>query len=326
MSADIKFLGKTIHADVVPASDIEFSHMRFGFDMDGPSEVAVNGGILQGTCKQAALLLLEKLTTWKRPPAPAVADPEKECARGFHCRENAEALENSKPEVAVKLYNSACEDDDEDACVRGADISMGMSPDGHGEHAARARVMLDMACQRELARACAASGKIQLIPLEAGKLASDYQRAEALESYLRACDLGLRDACAAAAPLVKGTPFAEAAPLLTGSGPIKTKTMGMLFALRWGQWTKFENGQPTMWITRRPQKLPEGALVTEFSIDKLPKGVVAPSGVETVYALALEGGHGGIDTPCLHCMPSGRPTVKFMMPSLDCVCALAPKN
>jgi hypothetical protein len=96
--------------------------------------------------------------------------------------------------------------------------------------------------------------------------------------------------------------------------------MGTLFAFRWGQWTKMDRGQPTMWSTSRPSKLPEGALVREFSIDKLPRGIVAPHGVETVYAIALD--RNGDD--CGVCKPSGGGDSIYSMRSYDCVCALNP--
>jgi hypothetical protein len=189
---------------------------------------------------------------------------------------------------------------------------------------ALARVALEMACQRDLAHACTGAAQVSLIADEAGTPPSDYQRREALPFALRACDLGDRDACTLAAPLVKNTPYAEAAPLLGGAKSVASKQMGTLFAFRWGQWTKMDRGQPTLWGTKRPSKLPEGAIVRELGAATLPRGIVPPPGVETVYALALDGGHGGYDAPCDHCNPSGGGGSIYSMRSLDCVCAVSP--
>ncbi|MEO7093732.1 MAG: hypothetical protein ABI175_10810, partial [Polyangiales bacterium] len=126
--------------------------------------------------------------------------------------------------------------------------------------------------------------------------------------------------------LVKGTPFAEAAKLLLDGKPVVTKRMGTLFAFRWGQWTKMDNGQPTLWVTRRPSNPPAGGVVREFAVGDLPRGVVAPPGVETVYAVALRGGHGEYDTTCDRCNSSAKGTSIYAMRALDCVCAIGPEH
>lgn len=324
MSADMTMLGRDVHADVQPAADIEFKHLQPALSFAKVSASDVAGGILQGTCKQAGYALLEALTTWKRPPPPPRADPVAECERGFRCRDNAEMLEATDRATAAKLYAEACVHDDEAACLRSAELEVELSR-GSDEHRAQARVLLEMACARDLAGACAGAGRIALLPLEPGKPPSDWQRHEALVLYLRACDLGVRDACAAAAPLLEGTAFAEAAPLLTGAASVRSRTLGTIFALRWGQWTKRDRGQPTAWLTSQPPRVPDGAIVTPFEVGKLPPGVIAPAGATTVYAVALRGSHGGHDDRCHRCMPSGGGDGMFAMRSFDCVCALAPK-
>ncbi|HWU88658.1 MAG TPA: hypothetical protein VN253_15435 [Kofleriaceae bacterium] len=326
MSADLAFLGHGVHADVQPAADIEFKHwQQRGILFEKVSASDVASGIMQGTCKQAGYALLEALTAWKRPPPPLPrADPVAECERGFHCRDNAEMLEATDRVTAAKLYAKACADDDEEACLRSADLEVELSRGGD-RHPVEARVTLAMACARELAAACARAGQLALLPLEPGKPPSDWQRHEALVLYLRACDLGARDACAAAAPLLEGTAFAEAAPLLTGTASVRSRTFGTIFALRWGQWTKFDRGQPTVWVTSRSARVPDGVIVTPFEVGRLPPGVVAPAGATMVYAVALDGGRGGHDDRCDRCMPSGGDDSVFAMRSFACVCALAPK-
>lgn len=318
---DLKLVGKTVHVDVEPPADLEFEYTRYSFDMGGVTDSDVAGGIMQGTCRQAGYVLLEQLTSWKRPEPPPPSDPMKDCERGFHCRESADALAETDPATAAELYAKACQHDDEEACELLAAIVIA-SPSRAKD--ALARVTLDLACSQEQARACAAGAQVALISDEPGKPPSDWRRRDALLLALRACDLGVRDACTMAAPLVKGTPYAEAAPLLAGASSVKSKRMGTLFALRWGQWTNMDRGQPTMWATKRPAKLPEGAIVREFSGDKLPRGIVPPSGVETVYAIALDGGHGGVDTQCAVCKPSGGGGSIYSMRNMDCVCSLTP--
>ena len=323
MTADLVFLGKHVHADVQPAASIEFQRVLIGVPLDGPSAEDVAGGVMEGTCKQAGYALLEALTTWRRPPPPPEPDPVTECDQGFHCRENADLLAPTQPATAAKLYAKACDHDDDDACVRGAELEMSLAK-GLDDHRAQAEVMLEMACTRDLPHACAASGRLKLVPLAPGEPVSAADRAEAVAGFLRACDLGLHDACAAAAPLLHGTPLADAAPLLTGAPSVRSRTLGRVFALRWGQWTKFDRGQPTAWVTAPPAHLADAALVTPFAVDHLPAGIVAPAGADMVYAVAFDKGRGQIDDRCERCMPSGGGKDMFSMRSMDCVCAIAP--
>ena len=321
MTADMKLLGHEVHATVQPGDDIEFTHMVIGVPLEGPSAEDVAGGVLQGTCKQAGYALLESLTTWKRPAPPPRPDPMTECQQGFHCRENAERLEATDRATAAKLYARACEHDDEPACLRGAELEMELAK-GVDDHRAQAEVMLEMACSRDLARTCTAEARLKLVPLEPGKPPSDSDREEALASFLHACDLGDDDGCQGAAPLLAGTPFADAAPLLSGAATAKSRTLGTIFAVHWGQWTELDRGQATVWVTREPARVPEGAIVTPFSSDRIPAGIHAPDGATTVYAIAL---HGGTDR-CSQCMPSGGGDSLYSMRSFSCVCAIAPKR
>jgi hypothetical protein len=297
MTADLKLLGKKLHVESSPQGMIEFKRFRLAsmpFEKMTASDVA--GAIMQGTCRDVGYAMLEQWTTWRRPP-PQKTDPLEACKEGFGCRESAEELESSDPALAATLYNEACEHDDELACERLGAIA---------SDRAAAAFTLEMACGRELPRACVALGK----------LATDERT---LLAYLRACDLGMPEACSAAAPLLAKTPFARAASVLVDGKPVKTK-LGTIFALRWGQWTKWDRGQPTAWVTTQPARLPEGAIVTEFSLDKLPKGITPPPGVESVYAIALDGG----DDRCQRCNPSGGGESIYHMRSFDCVCVLAP--
>jgi len=321
MAADMKWLGKSLHASVEPAQEIEFTYTQFGISLEGLSREDVAGGILQGTCKQLGYSLIESRTKWRRPPPPPRPDPVAECERGFHCRENAEELEEKDPAAAGRLFASACEHDDEDACLRGAAIEMNLSK-GIDDHRAQAEVMLEMACARDLARTCTASARIKMTPLEPGKAVSPGQRDEALAADLRGCDLGDSEGCEAAVPLLKGTPFADAAPLLAGSPTARSRTLGTIFALRWGQWSQLDQGQATAWVTKEPAHLPEGAVVTPFSGDRIPAGIQPPDGVTTVYAIALRGG----GERCQQCMPSGGGDSIYSMRSMSCVCAIAPKQ
>jgi hypothetical protein len=322
LAADMKLIGKTVHADVEPAANIQFEYTRYStFSTDGASENEINGGILQNTCMQAGYVLLEQLTTWKRPPPPPPSDPVSDCKRGFNCRENADTLADRDPKTAETLYAEACEHGDATACTRLTNIVLEAPA---ATDLSLARLALDTACQQEVATACSGRATLSLISRESGKPPSEWQRREALVVALRGCDLGAREACAVVVPLLEKTPYAEAAPLLTGASTVASKRMGTIFGLHWGQWTKMDSGQPTLWVTREPH-VPAGALVREFSRDKLPHGIVAPPDVETVYAIALRGGQGDYDTSCEHCKPSGGGDSIYSMRNLDCVCALVPQ-
>ena len=150
MHAEMELLGKKLAIDVAPPANIEFKHYRMGYELGGLTASDVAVGIVQGTCKEAALALIESMTTWQRPARPPPPDPVHECLdQGFHCRDNAIALEGSAPDKAAKLYAKSCEHGDDDACVRGADLEIRLSH-GIDDHSAQAHVMLDMACMREL--------------------------------------------------------------------------------------------------------------------------------------------------------------------------------
>jgi hypothetical protein len=323
LEGDVAFAGETVHVKVQPGSDIKFEYTRYTFDTgNGISDTEVAAGILANTCKQAGYELLEKVTSWHRPAPPAPPDPLADCKRGFHCVENADALAESDPGKAEQLYAEACQHEDANACVRLAAIVVGTP--AKTDHAL-ARVMLDLACSQDVASACTGAAQVTMLPDEPGKAAGEYQRDEALPLALHGCDLRSRDGCELAATLVKNTPFAEGATLLVGGKPVASKRMGTLFALRWGQWTKFDRGQPTLWGTRRPSNPPTGAIVREFSAGELPGGIVPPPGVETVYALALDGGTGGLDSACERCNKSGKGDSIYAMRALDCVCSISPR-
>ena len=314
MSADVTFLGKTFHVDVKPADQFEFSYVRDPIPLGGIDDFQIKGGITQGTCRELGYAILEKVTTWKRPAAEK-RDPVTDCEQGFGCGDNAEQVAAKDPAAAAKMYQSACDDKDQDACIHAADLELGLSK-GHDDHFAQAKVSLEMACARDLARTCAAAARVILSPSDAG----DYEREEALRFLLRGCDLGDRDACTAAAPVVKKSKFAEAAPLFAGAKAVHSKTYGDIFALRWGQWTKFDMGQPTLWVTKQPAHPDADAVVTRFERSALPKGLLIPDSVDVVYAVARKAS----GEACNQCNPSGGGDGMFAMRSLDCVCVIAP--
>lgn len=319
---DVKLAGKTVHVEVEPGSDISFEYSRMSLDTRAVDASEVAAGLMQATCKEAGYDVLEKLTTWKRPTAKSSTDPMGDCERGFRCVESGDALAEKDPATAEKLYVKACQEHDAQACSRLASVVAG-SPE-KTDHAL-AFVTLQMECVQDLAAACVGGAMVAQIPRHPNDRVSDYQRKDALVMALRGCDLGERDGCEIAAPLVKGTPFAEAAPWLVSGEPVVTKKMGTLFGLKWGQWTKMDGGQATMWVTKRPPNLPAGAIVREFSAGELPKGISAPANARTVYAVALDGVNGGqYDGRCETCRPSGGGGSIYSMRALDCVCVISP--
>jgi hypothetical protein len=287
MHADMTFLGRTVHADVVPVADAQFEQYELGISLAGASTTDVDADVIQRTCRQAAYSLLEALTTWKRPAPPPRPDPVKECDDGFHCVDNAEVLEASDRVTAARLYATACDRDDGEACLRGADLEIELSK-GKGDHRARAHAMLDIACDKQLANTCAAAGRIALVPVAPGEPVSQPQRHESLVYDLRGCDIGARSACGAAAELLDNTPFADAAALLLGSEWTASRTFGTIFAFRPGEWAK--RGPPTIWATRSPTPVPEGAIVTPVAADHVPAGIDVPEGANTVYAVTIVAG------------------------------------
>jgi hypothetical protein len=166
--------------------------------------------------------------------------------------------------------------------------------------------MLDLACMNELPRSCVARGQITL----ASGPRSQAREREAVLGFVRGCDLGDREGCEAAAPLIASLKlFPKLRP----------------FAVKWGQWTQYDDGQLTAWVTTSPAR-EEGMLVREFSAANPPKGVVPPPGADKIYAVADKHALLQTDTECSSCQPSGKPAsdVMFSMRSRSCVCALAP--
>lgn len=318
---ELQLVGKRVPIDVQPAAEIEFEYARFQMSFDPVSASEVAAGIMQATCKQAGYVVLEALTTWKRPAPPPRADPMAECDRGFRCRDHAEAVEARDAPTAAVLYAKACGRDDIAACLRATELELEAWLGG-AKRRGDVAFLLELTCAQDVAAACAGAAPLTLLPYERGAQPSADQRAEALVLYLRACDLGDTGSCAAAEPLLAGTPFADAAPLLRGAPTVTSKKLGTVFALRWGQWTQLDRGQPTAWVTAAPKRLPKGALVTPFAIDELPAGIVAPQGASTVYAIALDGGRGDEDR-CARCNPSGGGDSIYAMRALHCVCAIA---
>jgi hypothetical protein len=317
MSADVKLVGTSFHVDVNPPEKFTFSFFRSGA-FDALSESQIRGGITQGVCQQLGYEILERTTTWKRP-APEQRDPEKDCAQGFGCRDRAAQTEDADPAKAAEMYRHACEDNDEDACLRSAELEVQLAK-GHDAHVERASVLLTMACLRDLVRTCAAAARVILLSDEPGKPPSEQAREEALPLLLRGCDLGNQEACDAAVPVARKTAFAEAVPLLTGAKSVRSKKFGTIFALRWGQWAQLDSGQATLWVTKEPAHLPDGWLSTRFDRSELPKDVRIPDGIDVVYAVARK----AMGEPCQRCNPSGGGDGIYNMRSLDCVCWVAP--
>jgi len=318
MSADVKFLGKVFHVDVKPADEFEFSYVRYPIPFgNGIDDFQVKSGIAQGTCQQLGYSILEKLTTWRRP-APKPRDPVKDCEHGIGCSDNADQVAAKDPAAAAKMYQAACGDKDEDACIRAADLELSLAK-GHDDHYGTAELGLEMACSRDLAKTCAAAARVLLAPT-ADKPPSDFERDRALPLLLRGCDLGDADACTAAAPVVKQSKqFAEAAPLFTGATSAHSKIYGSIFALKWGQWTTIDPGQPTLWVTKEPAHPDDATLVRRFDRSELPKGLAIPDNVDVVYAIARK----AMGDRCTVCNPSGGGDGAFSLRSLDCVCVIA---
>ncbi|CAN5890774.1 hypothetical protein BH11MYX2_BH11MYX2_09190 [soil metagenome] len=328
ISGDIKFLGKKVHVEITPPDDIQFDFSTYGFDLmnHGPSASDVAAGILQGSCKEAALTALEKMTPWERPPPPEKRDPVKDCEQGFHCRENAEQLEETDKATASKLYLKACENHDDEACTRAADLAIAAKKPGTELDSMGAiGIALEMNCHTEIVSACAGAGRIAMVS-DDDKPVSEYRRREALVSFIRGCDLGDANACAAAATVVQGTPFADAGPILAGEkDTVVSKKLGTVFALHWGQWHQMDNGQPTIWTTTKPPAPPKGAYVASFSGDTIPAAIHPPEGVTAVWAVSLDGSHGGdYDHECVACRTNEHGDSPWSMVPLDCICALAP--
>jgi hypothetical protein len=315
MSADVKFLGKTFHVDVKPADEFEFSYVRdpipFG---NGIDDFQVKSGIAQGACQQLGYSILEKVTTWRRPTAKP-RDPVKDCEHGFGCSDNADQVAAKDPAAAATMYRAACDDKDQDACIRAADLELSLAK-GHDDHYGRAELDLEMACSRDLAKTCAAAARVLLTD----KSSDNYGRDKALPLLLRGCDLGDADACTAAAPVVKQSKrFAEAAPLFTGAKSAHSRIYGSIFALKWGQWTALDSGQPTLWVTKEPAHPDDATLVRRFDRSELPKGLAIPDNVDVVYAIARK----EMGDVCTVCKPSGGWDSAFSFPALDCVCVIA---
>jgi hypothetical protein len=317
MSADVKFLDKAFHVDVKPAEEFEFSYVRDPMPLGGIDDFQVKSGIAQGACQQLGYAILEKVTTWRRPTVKP-RDPVKDCEHGFGCSDNAEQVAAKDPAAAAKMYQAACDDRDQDACLRAADLELSLAK-GHDDHYIRAELGLEMSCSSDLAKTCAAAARVLLTP-QAGKPPSDYERDKALPFLLRGCDLGDADACTAAAPVVKQSKqFAEAAPLFTGATAARSKTYGSIFALKWGQWTALDPGQPTLWVTKEPAHPDDTTLVRRFDRSELPKGLVIPDNVDVVYAIARK----EMGDVCAACKPSGGGEGAFAFRALDCVCVIA---
>ena len=291
MNADMTFLGNTVHADVVPIADAQFDAYELGVSLAGASTTEVDAGVIQRTCRQAAYTLLEALTTWKRPPPPPRPDPVKECEDGYHCVDNARVLEASDRAAAARMYGIACDRDTWWACSSAADLEIELSK-GQDAHRARAQAILDGACTKRLTDTCAEAGRLALIPIAPGAPVSPEQRHTSLLYDLRGCDIGSTMACNAATELLAGTPFADATSLLTASDWAASRTFGTIFAFRAGEWSK--RGPPTIWATRSPVPVPDGATITPVPADKVPAGIDAPEGAITVYAITIVAGPGAI--------------------------------
>ena len=57
------------------------------------------------------------------------------------------------------------------------------------------------------------------------------------------------------------------------------------FAVKWGQWTQYDHGQLTAWVTSETG-VPKDYVVRGFDAADVPAGVIVPRGAARVYAVA----------------------------------------
>ena len=313
---DIELGGVTAHVDVKPPDQLDIHYETYGTSILGHRSATldeIRNGIVEGTCQEAGYALLEAVTTWRRPEPKPAKDPVDACKEGFHCREAADALLTKDPAKASDLYTRACiSAGDDEACLLAASL---VTPDGdYGE----ARAMLEVGCSGRRIAPCVAAATVALIPRHSGEPITDYERRNALRDFLRACDRGLAEACPLAGALLEGTPFAEAAKLPGTQKSVASKRFGTILALRWGQTTNLDRGQAIAWVTRRPRPMNAQTVIREFPVAELPAEIVAPPGLRTVYAVALERGFGDL---CTACNPDQESRGYVMAPT-QCICAL----
>lgn len=317
LAGDIELAGVKARVDVKPPERVKISYTQYGitlFDRNGASPEDIRKGIVAGTCQEAGYALLEAVTTWKRPSTPAV-DLEKQCSEGFNCRAAGDSLVVKRPVRAAQMYTEACvRADDDDACLLAAAL---VKPDAEFGYP---RSLLGLGCSGQRAAPCYAAGLVDLVPTATGNKVTEASRRDALRYFLRACDRGLADACKQLPPLLERTPFAEAKDLPVTHEPVVSKRFGTIFALRWGQWTDEDHGQPTAWVTKRPQL--DKAIVREFAVATMPAGITAPAGVGTVYAVALE----RAGKACTRCSVDEPSRGLLRMAPTTCLCALTTKN
>lgn len=239
----------SLSLDDQAGDSIEFSTDGMLASFEGGSDNDVAYALVRGACKTAGYRLVEKLTGWKRPGA-ATADPETPAspsqiiaacerdatsagclAAGELLRKGADGIA-ADPTQAIAMYERGCKADGMaagDACFLWADLA--------SERAAKLpwqqsidlltapRVDTQMACDRDVPKACYARGRLALVH-GVDRPVKPFDRVEALDFEVRACMMKIAYACE------------DASELAMEPGTAETPLWGAAWALmlRTGTW------------------------------------------------------------------------------------------
>jgi hypothetical protein len=238
-------------------------------------------------------------------------DSSVDCYRASSCIEMAKSLSATNPRDAEHLLVVGCDRlYSDEACDQLLMLAINQWIATKLPPSEAAQGALDHQCMMGSPGACIAAGALQVM-YGGDEFEVRWRMWTALADSLRACGLSDAYSCGLEEDL-SHTPFSEAIPLLAKNKPVASKTMGTILSLSWGQLTRYDEGQPTLWVTKAPKNLPKNAIVQPFDARDLPDGIVAPHGVNTVFAVGLRYGD---EERCTVCNAPG---------ARDCVCALPP--
>jgi hypothetical protein len=290
----------------------------YGGMTESGNDESVGTALGKGACETVGYRLIEKLTGLK-PPEP-------------------ETVEHEEPTSEAELL-AACEDfsvGSPAACGKYADLmfakaseagqgSAVFAKDNQMELASTARIYFMKGCDAYDGYSCMRRGWVGNHRLD-GSTPSPHAYGEALDSYVRACDLGNAEGCALATE-------ALATPEILGKKPKTVRGVALgkdtIFDVTWQDWIDFDEGHAALWVASKQSedevRTRLGALIGStnariFPLAELPYGITPPAGTTTVWAVYVsQASSSGLGTqmPCRPC--NGEPPPRFSVGGCTCL-------
>lgn len=306
----------TISMDAEPPPSMSFSTDMFSGLTEGGNDASVGQALGAGACETVGYRLIEQLTGLA-PPEPETTkrkEPTSEEELLAACQDMSVGSPTACGNYADLLFAQAS------SAGQGSAV---FAKDSQLELASKARIYFMKGCDAHDGYSCMRRGWVGTHRPD-GSTPSPDAYLEALDSYVRACDLGNAEGCALATQ-------ALTVPEILGKQPklIRGVSLGKdtVFDVTWQDWIDFDEGHAAVWVASkqsegevRDRLATFGTDARIFPLAELPYGIKPPAGTVTVWGVYLNpaGSSGlGNQMPCSPC--NGEPMPRFYVGGCTCL-------